>query len=393
MKIFLVGGAVRDKLLNYPSSEQDWVVVGATEAEMLSRGFSPVGKDFPVFLHPESKDEYALARKERKVAAGYGGFNFDTDSSITLEQDLLRRDLTINAMAQSSDGQLIDPYGGQRDLQKKILRHVSDAFVEDPLRVLRVARFAARYAHLGFRVAEETMALMQNLVKSGEMQHLVAERSWKESERALGERSPWVYFEILQQCGALAILMPELSANLQQNKLAIAALKKACSLQANQPVRLSALCHQLAPQKIREQLAQLKAPKNYIELASLCSQHQRAIANFQQLCAEEIFALIKQSDALRKSQRFNELLLSAKACVQAQRSSNHNFSSANQLAYAAKLCLSISGRALTNEGLTGPEIGAELERRRLQAIGRLLDSIHSSKVTVTLKPAGADRAE
>ena len=208
MKIYLVGGAVRDKLLNYPSTENDWVVVGGSPQQMLDQGYQPVGQDFPVFIDPKSGEEYALARTERKSGHGYQGFTFHTDPDISLDEDLVRRDLTINAMAEGADGSIIDPYGGQRDLNAKILRHVSEAFTEDPLRVLRVARFAARYHHLGFTVAPETMALMQQLADSGELSHLVAERLWKETERALGERSPDIYIQVLRDCGALAKLLP-----------------------------------------------------------------------------------------------------------------------------------------------------------------------------------------
>ena len=209
MKIYRVGGAVRDKLLNYPSQENDWVVVGATPEKMTQLGYLPVGSDFPVFIHASTGEEYALARTERKSGHGYQGFVFHTNTDVTLEQDLVRRDLTINAMAEDHDGSIIDPYGGQRDLGLKLLRHVSDAFIEDPLRVLRIARFAARYHHLGFTIAPETMALMTSLSASGELNYLVAERVWKETERALAEPSPDVYIEILRECGALKVIFPE----------------------------------------------------------------------------------------------------------------------------------------------------------------------------------------
>ena len=212
MKTYLVGGAVRDTLLGYPFHERDWVVVGANSEEMLRLGYQQVGKDFPVFLHPETKDEYALARTERKSGHGYTGFEVHCDSGVTLEQDLQRRDLTINAIALTENGDYIDPYGGRQDIADRILRHVSDAFVEDPLRVLRTARFAARYAHLGFTVASETMALMTEIVAQDELGHLPAERIWTELDRALGERNPEVFVEVLRGCGALARVIPELEA-------------------------------------------------------------------------------------------------------------------------------------------------------------------------------------
>jgi tRNA nucleotidyltransferase (CCA-adding enzyme) len=192
LKTYLVGGAVRDKLLNYPFTEKDWVVIGESPESMIAQKFIPVGKDFPVFLHPKTREEYALARTERKIAPGYTGFNFHTAPDVTLEQDLIRRDLTINAIALSSSGQLIDPYGGQNDLKNRILRHVSPAFNEDPVRLLRIARFAARYAHLGFRIADETQQLMQQMVQQGEVNHLVAERVWTETHKALTEDQPLI---------------------------------------------------------------------------------------------------------------------------------------------------------------------------------------------------------
>ncbi len=212
MKTYLVGGAVRDKLLNYPVLDRDWVVVGANAEKMLALGYTPVGADFPVYLHPTSKEEYALARTERKNGRGYKGFSFHASENVTLEQDLSRRDLTINAIAEDSAGQLTDPFNGQQDLTDKILRHVSPAFSEDPLRVLRVARFAARYAHLGFKVADETLALMQVISESGELQYLSKERIWQELERALGEKSPLVFFQVLSESHALERLFPELKA-------------------------------------------------------------------------------------------------------------------------------------------------------------------------------------
>ena len=212
METYLVGGAVRDQLLGYPVHERDWVVVGATPDDMLARGFQQVGKDFPVYLHPVTREEHALARTERKQGHGYTGFAVHCAKEVTLEEDLQRRDLTINAMALDKDQRLIDPYGGERDLQQRLLRHVSDAFVEDPLRVLRTARFAARYAHLGFSVAAETLDLMTAIVDQGELAHLPAERIWTEMDRALGERNPEVFIDVLRQCGGLKKLIPELDA-------------------------------------------------------------------------------------------------------------------------------------------------------------------------------------
>lgn len=219
LAVFLVGGAVRDQLLGYPYHERDWVVVGSTPEAMLARGFKSVGKDFPVFLHPETHEEYALARTERKSGHGYTGFTVHASPDVTLEEDLVRRDLTINAIAQRPDGTLVDPYAGAKDVVQRQLRHVSDAFQEDPLRVLRVARFMARYATLGFNVAPYTLTLMSDMVASGELRHLVAERVWKETERALGETSPEAYFELLHRTGALAVIMPSLKGEAYQHGL------------------------------------------------------------------------------------------------------------------------------------------------------------------------------
>ncbi len=210
MKTFLVGGAVRDFLLNYPVKEKDWVVLGETPESMIKQGFHPVGKDFPVFLHPQTHEEYALARTERKTAPGYKGFTIHASRAVTLEQDLMRRDLTINAIAQDENGQIIDPYHGRKDLENRIFRHVSPAFSEDPVRILRVARFAARYSHLGFTLAEETLQLMKQMVRIGETDHLVAERVWTELQKALSEKTPAAFFYTLKECNALATIFPEI---------------------------------------------------------------------------------------------------------------------------------------------------------------------------------------
>ena len=257
MQIYLVGGAVRDSLLNYPSSENDWVVVGATPKQMTDQGFKPVGQDFPVFIHPHTSEEYALARTERKSGQGYKGFEFYASTDVSLEEDLIRRDLTINAIAQDNDGNIIDPYGGQKDLEKKLLRHVSDAFTEDPLRVLRVARFAARYHHLGFSIANETLDLMKSIVADGEMSFLVAERVWKETSRALSEQSPQVFIKVLRDCGALNALFPEIDGlfgvpqradyhpEVDTGTHTLMALEQSVKLSDSNAVRFSVLVHDL----------------------------------------------------------------------------------------------------------------------------------------------------
>ena len=257
MQVYLVGGAVRDHLLGFPYHEKDYVVVGATPEQLIASGYQPVGKDFPVFLHPETKDEYALARTERKSGHGYHGFSFFTDPSVTLEEDLIRRDLTINAIAMDDDGTIYDPYDGQKDLQNKVLRHVSDAFVEDPLRVLRIARFAARYKVLGFHIAPETLALMQQLAESGELEALTPERVWKETSRALMETHADEYFEVLRACGALKVLFPEIDAlygipqrpeyhpEIDCGIHTMMSLQQACKANYSLDVRFAVLVHDL----------------------------------------------------------------------------------------------------------------------------------------------------
>ncbi|NOX91180.1 MAG: multifunctional CCA addition/repair protein, partial [Gammaproteobacteria bacterium] len=257
MEIYLVGGAVRDTLLGLEPKEHDWVVVGATPEQLESQGYKQVGKDFPVFLHPKTHEEYALARTERKTAPGYHGFAIHAAPDVTLEEDLLRRDLTVNAIAQTADGQLIDPFNGQQDLADKRLRHVSPAFSEDPIRILRVARFAARFAHLGFNIAPETGELMRDMVNAGEVDALVAERVWTETERALGEKNPARFFEVLRDCGALEKLFPEIERlfgvpqpekhhpEIDTGVHTLMVLEQAARLSADTRVRFAALVHDL----------------------------------------------------------------------------------------------------------------------------------------------------
>ncbi|VAW65491.1 CCA tRNA nucleotidyltransferase, partial [hydrothermal vent metagenome] len=257
MKTYLVGGAVRDKLLNYPVIERDWLVVGGSVEQMLELGYQQVGKDFPVFLHPQTKDEHALARTERNSAPGYKGFEVHASPDVTIEEDLIRRDLTINAIAEDEQGQLIDPYNGLGDIKSKILRHVSPAFSEDPVRILRVARFAARYSHLGFKVAEQTMQLMQHMVAAGEVDALVPERVWQELHKALGERHPEVFIEILRECNALKVILPEIDAlfgvpqpaqhhpEIDTGIHTLMVLHQACLLSQSPVTRFAALCHDL----------------------------------------------------------------------------------------------------------------------------------------------------
>lgn len=360
MKIYLVGGAVRDKLLGIPVKEKDWVVVGAKPEELLGLGYKQVGKEFPVFLHPQTAEEYALARMERKVAPGYAGFVFDASPEVTLEEDLLRRDLTINAMAETLEGELIDPYQGRADLDKKILRHVSPAFSEDPVRILRIARFAARYAGLGFKVAPETNALMKDMVTSGEVDALVPERVWKEFERALSEKAPEVFFQVLADCAALSVLFPMLHLD----GPGMSALKQAVNLKADTVVRFAALMHASTKEEINDLCKRYRLPADYQELALLVVQYLSQAWQFSQLSAMEILNLLFASDAFRREERFNKFLLACEASAQLGEAKfpRENFAAVYQAAKEIKVT-----DWLTPE-MKGPEIAEKLKERRLAAI-------------------------
>ena len=298
MKIYLVGGAVRDELLSRSVKERDWVVVGATQQEMLSSGYQQVGKDFPVFLHPTTKEEYALARKERKIAKGYHGFEFDTDASVTLEEDLLRRDLTINAIAKSESGELIDPYNGIKDLKSKILRHVSPAFSEDPVRILRVARFAARFSD--FTVADETNVLMKKMVQAGEVDALVAERVWKEFEKAMSEIASWRFIEVLSDCDALSSLFPVFN---HKRIEVIACLKKISEITTDNFERIILMMQSTNSLEAIEAICKrYRAPKPIVEMVKL-------VMNFKPVTdANEILNLLTSLDAFRREDRFMQFL-------------------------------------------------------------------------------------
>jgi len=344
MKIYLVGGAVRDELLGLEVKERDWVVVGATPDEMLAEGFIPVGKFFPVFLHPDTKEEYALARIERKIAGGYHGFSFDTSKEVTLEEDLKRRDLTINAIAKSPEGEIIDPFDGRRTLKQKVLRHVSDAFVEDPVRVLRIARFAARFASLGFTVAPETLALMKEMGETGELDHLVPERVWKEMSRALAEASPVAFIQVLRQSGALKIILPEIDRlygvpqaleHHPEKDTGIhieLVLGEACKLSADSIVRFAALCHDvgkgLTPVEclphhpgheekgaslVKAICKRLRVPNDYESLAYLVARYHGENYKIVKESPEKLLLFLEKCDALRKPTRFLQFLLACEA--------------------------------------------------------------------------------
>jgi tRNA nucleotidyltransferase (CCA-adding enzyme) len=312
MKTYVVGGAVRDEMLGLPVQDRDYVVVGATPEQMIKLGYRPVGRDFPVFLHPETCEEYALARTERKTAPGYHGFTFHAAPDVTLEEDLRRRDLTINAMARDAEGRLIDPHRGAEDLGEGILRHVSPAFAEDPVRILRVARFAARF---GFTVAPETQALMRQMVEAGEADALVAERVWQELAKGLMEKTPSVLFTVLRDCGALARVLPQLDALYEDGAIdaAFAALDAAAAAHAPLDVRFAALMRGLEPEAIDALCAKLRVPAGCRDLALLTARHGHALADAAALEAGELFDVMEAADAWRRPERFRDLVEAALA--------------------------------------------------------------------------------
>jgi len=407
MQVYLVGGAVRDRLLGREVSERDWVVVGATPEELARAGFIPVGRDFPVFLHPKTKEEHALARLERKVAPGYRGFATEFSPAVTLEDDLRRRDLTINAMAQDEAGQIIDPYGGQRDLAARLLRHVSGAFAEDPVRILRVARFAARYAPLGFRVAAETLELMRTMVADGEANALVAERVWTETEKALGEPCPDVFITVLRDCGALKIVYPEIDAlfgvpqpekwhpEIDTGVHQLLSLREAVKLGGGVAVRFAVLMHDLgkavtpaallpahhghedAGVALVEQLcARLRVPNHLRELAVMTARFHTHVHRALELRAETVLKTLESCDAVRRPERFADFLLACEADargrtgLEARLYPQRAFFSAARERISA-VALSADERA----GRTGEQIGQELRDRRRAAIEELKQSI------------------
>ncbi|WP_299311001.1 polynucleotide adenylyltransferase [uncultured Halomonas sp.] len=364
LEVYCVGGAVRDARLGWPVYDHDWVVVGATPEAMRRRGFRPVGRDFPVFLHPETHEEYALARTERKAGHGYTGFVVHASPEVTLEEDLARRDLTINAMAESPEGALVDPHGGLADLEARVLRHVSPAFVEDPLRVLRTARFLARYAGLGFTIAEETRSLMRRLVESGEIAHLVAERVWVETEKALGEPWPEVYFQTLAACGALAVLMPELAADEEALDDALGRLHRLPEELDDEALvrwRWARLVEHL-DDAARGRLAErLRLPRAHAALARQASLTRNLCARAARegLDGETVLAWLDAIDAWRRGERVAPLLslVSLEAPALAE-----------TLALAWRLAAQVLPRALVEEGYQGRELGEALARRRQEAI-------------------------
>lgn len=402
MKMWMVGGAVRDALLGLPVNDRDWVAVGATPQEMVSAGYTPVGKDFPVFLHPQTKEEVALARTERKSAPGYRGFTIHADPNVTLEEDLLRRDLTINAIAQAEDGTLVDPYGGQKDLRAKLLRHVSPAFAEDPVRILRVARFAARFSD--FSVATETNVLMQQMVQEGEVDALVPERVWQELARGLMENKPSRMFEVLRDCGALARLLPEVDRlwgvpqppahhpEVDTGVHLILVLDMAAQLQTPLTVRFACLGHDLGKgttraeelprhiahearsvKLVQEVCERLKVPTDCRELAETVAREHGNVHRSETLDAAAVMRLFERCDAWRRPQRFAELLLACECDARGRTGfENRPYPQRERLQRALDAALAVdtatvSAQAL-EKGWKGPAIGDAIRNARQAAV-------------------------
>ena len=380
MQVYLVGGAVRDALLNRKVIERDYVVVGATPEEMLSQGFTQVGKDFPVFLHPKTQEEYALARTERKSGKGYTGFVCDASSSVTLEEDLLRRDLTVNAIAQDNLGNLIDPYGGKKDLENRLLRHVSEAFSEDPLRVFRVARFATRYAYLGFTIATETMALMQSMAQSGELSTLSAERVWQETKRSLLEKTPHVFFTVLNQAHGLNDWFTELERNLDT---ALETLKTAVDLEKveNESVvkdtdtetarlitRFTALLTHLNEEEAKQLCSRLKVQNQVSDIVSLACKFKGFLLNAQNSPAD-LLVLFNGCDAWRREERFT-LLLSAFAPYAHNKGIDWQFQR-KRIENALSAANQVNVQDIIATGVKGPEIKDALNQAKLSAIASI----------------------
>lgn len=361
MQTYLVGGAVRDQLLNYPYQDKDWVVVGATPDELIALGYQQVGKDFPVFLHPETKEEYALARRERKQGSGYHGFVCDFGPEISLEEDLSRRDLRINAMAMDSEGTIIDPYGGQQDIADRLLRHIAPAFREDPLRVIRVARYAARYAHLGFRVAEDTLALMTEMSDSGELRALSPERLWTEFSRALGERSPAVFFKVLLDCRAIASLHPAWAEALTDRILK--AVSRAATLQLATPVRFAISAAALDTQQANQLCQTLRCSASAQRLATLFAAHipLPALDN-----PENILTLIEQFDYLRRPELLKDFCDGVRAI-----SGSHD-AILQLIEKAARSAAEVNAAELMAEGYNGKALGTALRQKRCDVIAKLM---------------------
>ena len=412
MEVYLVGGAVRDQLLGLKVKDRDWVVVGASPKEMIKLNYAQVGADFPVFLHPDTKEEYALARTERKKGNGYQGFECHTSSEVSLEDDLLRRDLTINAMAMSADQKIIDPFNGQADITTKTLRHVSKAFSEDPLRILRVARFAARFETLGFSIAVETLQLMQTMEANGETKYLVAERVWQETERALSENSAWVYFQTLRDIGSLSRLFPEIDAlfgvpqppkyhpEIDCGVHALMSLQQACKLSKEPDVRFASLVHDLGKalspkdnlphhyghekkgiKPIKQLCQRLKVPNHYKALALLVSEFHTHVHKAKELKSTTILKVLKKCDAFRRPERFEKILLCCEADARGRTGFEENeYPQANLFLQALNHSKPVNAKLLSQKGMitsdtNGKEIGALIDIERAARIKQRLKEL------------------
>jgi tRNA nucleotidyltransferase (CCA-adding enzyme) len=403
MRVYLVGGAVRDALLGRVAVERDHVVVGASAEQLEKLGYRSVGRDFPVFLHPDTREEHALARRERKTGPGYRGFVTEFTPDISLEEDLKRRDLTVNAMAQDIDGTIIDPYGGRADLEAHWLRHVSDAFREDPVRILRAARFAARFAPLGFRVHPETLELMRAMVVAGEAAALVPERVWQETERALSEDRCDVFFEVLRESGALEVIFPEVARlfgvpqperwhpEIDTGVHVLMCLRRAAQLSPSTAMRFAVLTHDLGKgvtpahvlpshhghegkgRRLVEELCdRLKVPSTHRELARITAEHHGKVHRAFELRPDTVLGLLESCDALRRPQRFEEFLLACQADAQGRKGlENRPYPQREYLLAARGAAAAVAPTAADREGLVGPQIAARLKERRIDALERL----------------------
>lgn len=405
MEIYLVGGAVRDQLLDLPVRERDWVVTGATPDEMLAKGFKQVGKDFPVFLHPETGEEYALARTERKTGPGYKGFAVSAGPKVTLEQDLRRRDLTINAMAQASDGAIIDPFGGRQDLREGLLRHVSPAFTEDPVRILRVARFAARFAHWGFRLSHGTNALMRRMVEDGEVDQLVPERVWVETAKALREQRPERFFEVLRGCGALARLFPEIDRlfgveqvakhhpEIDAGKHAFMVLEQAVRLSGDPRVRFAALVHDLGKAEtppeilpshngheersvclINDLCKRYKIPNDFRDLAVMAARYHSHCHRALELRPATILDVLEALDAFRRPERFEAFLTACEADARGRGGmQDRPYSQSQYFRDALEAANTVTAGPLLEQGVEGETLGKRIRELRIQEIRSVKD--------------------
>ncbi len=400
MEVYLVGGAVRDEQLGLPVRERDWCVVGATPDELLSKGYRRVGKDFPVFLHPETKEEYALARTERKTGAGYHGFEFHTSPDVSLEEDLSRRDLTINAMAKDADGKLIDPFDGRSDLERRVLRHVSPAFSEDPVRILRTAKFRARFAELGFEIAGGTRELMADMVSSGEADTLQADRVWAETEAALSGLNPHLYFQVLRDCGALAVIFPEIDAlfgvpqppkwhpEIDCGLHTLMVLEQSAKLSEDVDVRFAALVHDLGKATTRQSdlpghpgherrsvklvhsmSERLPVPRACRELGVLVAEYHLHCHRAFELTPSTILKVLQKVDAFRRPERFKKFLLACEADARGRTGfEDRDYPQADYFEQAWIQASQVTADQVADVDVSGAEIGAEINKMRLKAI-------------------------